>query len=153
MNTLFNKSNVDKLQGRIDNLQPDSKALWGKMTVSEMICHLSDPLRDILGIRQTKPVFPVLLRPLMKWMLLGKKPFGKNAPTAKPYLQAQNGGGTKPTSFDADRRELKNLLNRFAAIDSTTVLSTHAALGLLNKEEADILMSKHFEHHLGQFGV
>ena len=153
MNTLFHQSTVGQTLQRIDRLQITSQPLWGKMTVNEMICHVSDPFRDFLKIRNTKPVTPVFLRPLMKWMLLNKKPFSKNAPTVKPYLQSPKGGGTKPTDFQIDRTELIELITKFSKLDDTFPLGTHAALGQLSKQQAGLFMWKHLDHHLRQFGV
>jgi hypothetical protein len=153
MNTLFNSKDYTQMLERISKLNSSSAPLWGKMTVNQMVCHLSDPFRDFLKIRITSPVVPFFLRPLFKMMLLGKSPFGKNSPTVKPYLQSIKGGGTKPKSFDSDLSELKNLLYKFASLDSKTELGNHGALGLLNQEQAGIFMWKHLDHHLRQFGV
>lgn len=153
MNTLFNPDDFRQVNQRISNLRSTATPLWGKMTVNQMLCHISDPFRDFLNIRTTKPVMPSFLRPLFKRMLLGKKPFGKNSPTVRPYLQAKNGGGTKPTDFDADFAALRHLLQQFYAADKTLPLGNHGALGRLTHDEAGVFMWKHLDHHLRQFGV
>lgn len=153
MKTLFDKTTATEILQRIDQLEHISKAKWGKMTVTEMICHTTDPLRDLLKIRKTKPVTPSFLRPLMKWFLINEKPFPKNAPTAKPYLQSPKGGGTQPKDFRTDRDELKNLVIAFSKLDDSFSLGSHAALGQLTKQQAGQFMWKHLDHHLRQFGV
>ena len=152
MNSLYTSTDFKDIQQRIDTLTSAAQPLWGKMTVNEMVCHLSDPFRDFLKIRNTKPVVPFFLRPLMKMMLLNEKPFSKNAPTVKPYLQSPKGKGTKKTNFETDKAELKNLLSKFVSVTHNSDLGTHAALGQLNKEEAGLFMWKHLDHHLRQFG-
>ncbi len=152
MNTLNDQTTVNETLDRIDRLQPSSQPLWGKMTVNEMICHVSDPFRDFLKIRKTKPVTPSFLRPLMRWFLLSKKPFPKNAATVKPYLQSAKGGGTKPKDFETDIASLKELVDQFSKIDNNFALGTHAAIGQLTKEQAGLFMWKHLDHHLRQFG-
>ena len=134
-------------------IQPDSKRLWGRLTAHEMICHISDPLRDFLKIRNVEPVMPTFLRPLLKFMMLGNLPFRKNALTVKPYLLAANGGATKPVEFEADMQTLIELLDRFTGMDDAFQLGPHAAVGLLTKAQAGRLMFKHLDHHLRQFGA
>ncbi|GIV32799.1 MAG: hypothetical protein KatS3mg031_0334 [Chitinophagales bacterium] len=153
MNTLNNPAALSELLERINRLQPSSQPLWGKMTVHEMICHVSDPFRDVLKIRNIQPVTPFFLRPLLKWILLNKKPFGKNAPTVKPYLQSHKGGGTKPKNFENDKTALKDLVIKFSELDDHFVLGPHAALGKLSRDQAGLLMWKHLDHHLRQFGL
>ncbi len=153
MKTLFDKNTTIESLQRIDQLQANSKSIWGKMSVNEMICHVSDPFRDMLRIRNTKPAIPSLLRPLMKWLLLNEKPFSKNAPTVKPYLQSPKGTGTKPNDFLSDKEELKRLVSEFARINEGFILGKHAALGHLTKKQAGRFMWKHLDHHLRQFGV
>jgi hypothetical protein len=153
MKSIFNPNDKDQLLARITNLKNTSQPLWGKMTVNEMICHVSDPFRDFLKIRTIKTAVPFFLRPLLKMMVLGKKPFGKNQPTVKPYLQSSKGGGTKSKGFETDVEELKNLINKFVFSDSNMELGNHGALGVLTKEQAGLYSWKHLDHHLGQFGV
>jgi len=153
MKTLFDTKTTSETLQRIDQLQESTQPLWGKMTVNQMICHVSDPFRDFLKIRNTKPVTPFIFRPLMKWMLLNQKPFGKNAPTVKPYLQSPKGSGTKPKDFESDKAALKDLVNNFSGLDDSFALGPHAALGQLTKQQAGLFMWKHLDHHLRQFGV
>src|SRR4051812_46329788 len=102
MKNIFNTDDKNQILDRITNLKATSQPLWGKMTANEMICHVSDPFRDFLKIRNTKSAVPFFLRPLLKIMVLGKKPFGKNQPTVNPYLQSLKGSGTKPKVFETD---------------------------------------------------
>jgi hypothetical protein len=90
---------------------------------------------------------------LLKWFLINERPFSKNAPTAKPYLQAPNGGGTQPSGFQTDKEALKRILTQFSMLEEDFDLGTHAALGQLTKKQAGQFMWKHLDHHLRQFGV
>jgi hypothetical protein len=153
MKSLFNTFDYKEIIDRINKLAPDSKPTWGKMTVNEMICHITDPLRDLIKIRITKPVIPFFLRPLMQKILITEKPWGKNSPTVKPYLQAPKGGGTKPRGFQTDQSLLISILDQFHSIKDDFVLGEHGALGKLSKDKAGKFMWKHLDHHLRQFGV
>jgi len=152
MGSLLNTTDTNIILERLDKLKTSSKPLWGKMTVNEMICHVSDPLRDVLKIRESKPAVPFILRSLLKIILLNNKPFSKNSPTVKPYLQDDKGKGTKPKGFDSDMDDLIQLIHQFQTIDKDFVLGNHAALGQLNQDTAARFIWKHLDHHLNQFG-
>lgn len=153
MGNLTNAADYQQTRGRIGQLKQDTNALWGKMTAGEMVCHIADPMRDLLGVRHTKPLVPALFRPLFKMMLLSKKPFGKNLPTMKPYMQGGKGTGTKPTDFDHDKAILLTLIDQFHATDPKYIFYPHPGAGKLTREENGFLMWKHMDHHLRQFGV
>lgn len=40
MGSLFNAEDNNSIRKRINKLTPDSKPLWGKMNVSQMLAHL-----------------------------------------------------------------------------------------------------------------
>ena len=44
MSTIFNTSDNEFIISRLNQLTSDSKALWGKMNVSQMIVHCQQPL-------------------------------------------------------------------------------------------------------------
>ena len=58
MTTILDKSVCDSIIHRNTKLSHETKGLWGKMTVGEMLCHTADLMRNCLGIRQTEPVTP-----------------------------------------------------------------------------------------------
>ena len=152
-NSLFNKGDYDNIVSRINKLSPDTQNQWGKMTVNEMICHVSDPFRDVLNERQTKPVVPALFRPLAKMMIITKKPWKKNLQTLKLYKQGGGGNGTPPKDFNTDRNTLLKLVSDFAATSPRYQFGNHGGLGKLSRDENGFLMWKHLDHHLSSFGV
>jgi hypothetical protein len=153
MTTILNKSECDAIINRINKLTPDAKSIWGKMTVNEMLCHTADLLRDILGIRQTEPVTPVEMRPQIIAMVITAQEWDKNLPTFPPYLQGECGGGTKPANFEADKKTLLDLVNKFCNTTDNFSFFPHAGLGVLSREQNGNLIWKHTDHHLRQFGV
>jgi hypothetical protein len=153
MNTLSSSNDAKIIFDRINNLKSSSTPLWGKMTVNEMVCHISDPFRDLLKIRITKNTTPFFLTPILRMMVLGRMAHGKNMPTSKPYLQGEKGQGTKPKGFDTDIEDLKKLYNQYISQDPNEKLGCHGALGNINREQANRYIWKHLDHHLRQFGV
>jgi len=153
MKTILNQSEYEAIIGRCQNLTPDTKGVWGKMTVNEMLCHTSDIFRDILGIRQTEPVTPVEMRPQILAMVLTEQDWDKNLPTFPPYLQGEGGGGTKPVNFESDKKSLLGLINMFYNTTEDFSFSPHAGLGVLSRDQFGAFVWKHTDHHLREFGV
>jgi hypothetical protein len=153
MGNLTNTADYQEIRKRISQLTSQTAGLWGKMNVRQMVCHVSDPIRDAFGMRNTKPAVPAIFRPILKMMLFSKKPFGKNLPTMKPFLQDDKGGGSKPAEFEADKKVLLELVDRFHATDSNYSFHPHPGVGKLSREQNGFLVWKHLDHHLRQFGV
>ena len=48
MDSLFNAEDNNSIQDRINKLGADTKPLWGKMNVSQMLAHLEPPCLRVL---------------------------------------------------------------------------------------------------------
>ncbi len=57
MKSVFDKTTRDKLKNRINSLNENSSAQWGKMTVSQMMKHCSQWDEMTLGKKQYKQSF------------------------------------------------------------------------------------------------
>lgn len=152
-NSLFNKSDYDSIVSRINKLSADSNNLWGKMTANEMLCHVTDPFRDVMNTRNTKPAIPGFLRPIAKKFIITAKPWKPNLATLKLYRQGENGNGTKPTDFDNDKQALLDFMKKFSNVEKNYEFGAHGGLGKLSRDENGFLMWKHLDHHLRSFGV
>jgi hypothetical protein len=151
MKTIFDPADYDSLVERIVKLDPRAKRLWGRMTINEMIVHLSDPLRDMLGTRITQPVTPPELWPKLIAKVLTESDWAHNQRTFSPYLQEEGGGGTRPKGFEEDRTTLLQLVSKFYKTIPDFVPHPHAGLGMLTREQAGLYIWKHIDHHLRQF--
>jgi len=138
-----------ELLARIEKLTPETHALWGKMNVNQMICHITDPLRTALGLRPLENQSSFLLRTFVKWIVFNF-PFMKNAPTMKGFNQ-EAGDGTPPTSFAQDKTTFLQLFHQF--LNHKGEFSNHPAFGKLSNTEWNTLTYSHLDHHLRQFGV
>src|SRR5262245_56334686 len=113
MKTLACERDKAEVLRRLEALRYDSVRHWGRMSVHQMVCHLSDGYRILTGELTAKPVATPLPRPMMKWIALYapvKWPAG--IPTT-PELD-QTVGGTRPVDFEADVAELAKLLDQIA---------------------------------------
>jgi hypothetical protein len=117
--TLSNSADKQQIVERLGAIQPNSVRQWGRMTVHQMICHLSDSFRVTMGLKPWR-IERVSIAPIplpywfVKWVALDlpfKWPHG--TPT-RPEVDSER-GGTTPMQWDADRAELLRLLVRMAA--------------------------------------
>ena len=90
-------------------------------------------------------VFGRLVKPLA---LGDDKPMKRNAPTAPSFVVDDE------RDLAAERAKLVALIDRFAAAGPAGCTShPHAFFGRLTPQEWSVLMYKHLDHHLRQFGV
>jgi len=153
MKTLIEKSSYENIIERINRLSPDSERLWGTMTPNQMLCHLSDPLRDILGIRPSQVLIPPPVQQQLKAVIFGDADWEHTYKTFPTYSQDKDGQGTKPTGFEQDKGMLIGLLNQFYYTPADFIFHPHAGLGVLSREEFGVYVWKHTDYHLRQFGV
>ncbi|MEO8514758.1 MAG: hypothetical protein ABI543_14465, partial [Ignavibacteria bacterium] len=67
---------------RISGISSDSKALWGKMNVAQMLYHCRQPILAGLGeIKSKRKLIGYLFGSLAKKQMLSDKPFKKGLPT------------------------------------------------------------------------
>jgi hypothetical protein len=122
------------------------------MTASEMVCHLSDAFRVVMGEREAKSVSNWFSRTAFKWAglwLPAKWPQGiETVPECDPKL-----GGTAPGKFEANLSELRSLLERFARQSREFEWSPHPIFGEMTDKEWLRWGYLHMDHHLRQFGA
>jgi len=155
--TLSNPANKQQIVERLGKIQPSSARQWGRMTVNQMICHLSDSFRVTMGLKFARAsriaVAPIPLpRWFVKWVALGTSiPWPRELQT-RPEVDAER-GGTPPSQFDQDKAELFRLLDRFTRQPRDFELQPHPMFG--NMSEGDWMRwgYLHMDHHLRQFGA
>jgi hypothetical protein len=131
---------------RVQALRSDSTGRWGKMSVDQMLWHVSDALALALGELSVPPTKPPLPRTLLKFMILNL-PWGKNAPTMPQFVAKQK------YDFETERTRCLRLIDRVASMDIDAEWPTHPMLGRMSGSEVSRLHAKHLHHHLTQFGV
>jgi len=70
MKTLANAKDKAEIVRRLEAIGPVSRRRWGKMTVAEMVCHLSDGFRVAMSEKTANPVSNLFTRSMMKWAAL-----------------------------------------------------------------------------------
>lgn len=152
MKNIIDYSIKTKILQRIEKLNPSASAKWGKMNINQMLCHCADQLRLANGTKSSKFIGNFMLTTVFKWLILTfmKAPKGK-IETVKELKQGV--GGTKPTSFEDDRKALIDLIQNFDESFKTNKTVVHPAFGKMNHWQNGRLAYLHLDHHLRQFGV
>lgn len=149
---IFKEEDYQTILRRIDQLTPEHQKQWGKMNVTQMLCHTTDQIRLALGFMEAKDQSSFWSRNIVKHIALRKKmPKGKIETV--PELNQVEGNGTPSVTFIDDRVNLVKLLTMFKEQDTNYVWAPHPYFGALSREQWGRLAYMHLDHHLEQFGV
>ena len=149
MNYLFDPVASSKIIDRIQQLTPESKSLWGKMNVSQMLAHCQPPMLVALGEHKLKGnILGFFLGRFIKKVVVGDKPYKRGLPTTPAYIV------TEQRNFEEEKQKLVALVQRFSAGGPDKLSKDpHPVFGPMSAEDWDKSQWKHLDHHLQQFGV
>lgn len=149
MGNIFIEADKNDIINRIDELHPNSKPMWGKMNVAQMLAHCIVPTRVSAGeIPSKQSLLGKLFGKTAKKQLLAPGNMRKNLPTAPGFIIKET------PDFYASQEALKEAIQRLYETDKTALVQRkHPFFGRMNMEEWGMLNYKHFDHHLRQFGV
>ncbi|MFD2892646.1 hypothetical protein ACFS5J_11560 [Flavobacterium chuncheonense] len=110
MKSIYNPEDNIQIIERIQKLTPESKALWGKMSVDQMMSHCIAPIDVAFGNLPLKANFIMqILGKILKNKILKAPDFKKNSPTAPSFVR------TGTYDFETTKNELIKKVKRFAA--------------------------------------
>jgi Protein of unknown function (DUF1569) len=149
MKSLFNRQHNDEIIERLNRLTPETKGVWGKMNVSQMLAHTQQPLRVAFGeLKLKRSIVGILVGPFAKKKLSNEEQWRHNMPTDKNFIIGEE------RNFEGERQKLTALVRRFAELGPAGLSGeTHPFFGKLTVDEWDRLMWNHLDHHLRQFGA
>jgi hypothetical protein len=152
MKTLSKPGDKEEILRRLAAIQPDTPRQWGKMSARQMVCHLSDGCRMYMGLKKVSGARGGVKPRLLRWIAIwAPVPWPKGFPTA-PELD-QEGKGTPPAQFEADKQELVGLLERLARRPKDFAWQPHPTFGQMSERSWMRLAYRHADHHLRQFGA
>jgi hypothetical protein len=150
MKNLFDPAIAKQVKARFEKLQPDSPRQWGMMNPAQVMAHCSAGIEMSLGnLRPPRKLIGRLLGPIIKPMALcDDEPMRRNSPTVEGLVVQDE------RDVEVERTRLCELIDRFTA-DGPAACTTHphAFFGRLTPQEWSVLMYKHLDHHLRQFGA
>jgi hypothetical protein len=149
MQSLFEPEARLKISGRLAALSPGAVRQWGKMDAAQMLAHCSNALEVATGDRPLKrKLIGRVFGPFVRSSLLGEKPFSKDSPTDPSFIVRDS------RDFAREKERLAGLVRRFCeAGPSEAGRREHSFLGRLSGDEWGVIMFKHLDHHLRQFGA
>jgi hypothetical protein len=150
MKNLFDAATVAEVKDRMAHLGPESERQWGKMNAPQAVAHCSAGLELAMGDRRPPQLWlGRIIGWIIKPMALGNDaPMRRNSPTVPSIVVADE------RDLRAERDKLTALIDRFAASGPAGCTThPHSFFGRLTPQEWAILMYKHLDHHLRQFGV
>ena len=149
MKNLFAPSERQQILERIGKLQAGATRQWGKMDVAQMCAHCVAALEVGAGdVALEHSFIGKVLGRFVKGSLLGEKPFPKNSPTDPSFVVSD------PRDFAKEKERLAAIVKRFGEAGASAADGRmHSFFGRLTGKEWGILMHKHLDHHLRQFGA
>lgn len=147
MPSIYNTNDNQQLIERINRLTPSTPALWGKMSVDQMLKHCNAASEVAFGTKDLKINFFMKLLGKMLKNKVFNSDFKRNSPTAPEFVFKES------YDFENSKNELIKNVTLFANGHETIKVMNHPFWGKMTYEDWDKLMWRHLDHHLRQFGV
>lgn len=149
MPTLFDKQTQDIMLARVNKLTSTSQRQWGKMSVSQMLKHMSVafavPVNKIQVPKDSLYAFSA--NPFARWLLIRViTKWPKNMLPAPESFRVNN-----DPEFEATKKEFVQIYSDF--LNASDFSGCHPVFGVMSKELWGEAMYIHLNHHLEQFGV
>jgi hypothetical protein len=147
---IFTKEVSDGIVDRINKLTAQTKPLWGKMTVEQMLAHCSVTYEMMYENKHPKPGFfmKLMLNAFVKKGVVGTGPYRKNSQTAPAFLIKDS------RNFEIEKKRLINYIQKTQQLGEKEFDHKEShSFGKLSIDEWNTMFYKHLNHHLSQFGV
>lgn len=151
MQDIFDRNIADNFIHRINQLTHESKPIWGKMNVAQMLAHTNVTYEFVYEPeKHHKPnaIKRFLIKLFAKPIVTGPKPYPKNLRTAPEFII------TDERDFNKEKERLINFINKTQQFGRNYFDNKESfSFGKLSAEEWNTMFAKHLDHHLQQFGV
>lgn len=145
MHSIFDEATRIELIERINKVDENCTAQWGKMDVSQMLRHCVQWEEMILGKRIYKQSFLGKLfgKMALKGMIKDDSPVKKNMPTVPEFKVMEK------CDVATEKKKWLSLINEHIYVSHPNFV--HPFFGKMTKEQVGLLAYKHTDHHLRQF--
>ena len=150
MKSIFETEAKAELLNRLENLEAESSAKWGKMNVNQMLVHCQKPIELALGESTIKkPNFLMgMMMKLVAPSLYNDKPWKEGLPTAKEFIIVNSDG------FNTEKDKLKSKIETMSTSKNYfEPKKKHPYFGTFTADQWGKSAYKHLDHHFRQFGV
>ncbi|MBO9617812.1 MAG: DUF1569 domain-containing protein [Niabella sp.] len=150
MTNIFSPEGAGAFIKRIELLTPKSQPQWGKMSVDQMLAHLSVMYELVYTDKHPQPGKFVkwILKTFVKKTVVNETPYKHNMKTAPFFLI------TGARDFEKEQARLIGYIQQTQQLGGAHFEGKEShSFGPLTQEEWNNLFAKHLDHHLRQFGV
>jgi hypothetical protein len=152
MKTLAQAGDKAEILRRLGHVRFDSPPQWGRMSAPQMICHLTDSFRVVIGQKRVSHASGPLQRTVVKWLALyAPLRWPAGVPT-RPEVD-QELEGTPPADFAADVAALVDLVELITTNTRAVSWEPHPIFGKMSERAWLRWAYLHVDHHLRQFGA
>lgn len=147
---IFTTDVAQELIQRINQLTPATQAVWGKMSVAQMLAHCNVTYEMIYEDIHPQPNFfmKLILKSFVKKIVTNEVPYKHHSQTAPQFIIKE----TK--DFEKEKNRLISYITKTQQLGETHFDNKLShSFGPLNKTEWNNMFYKHLDHHLRQFGV
>jgi hypothetical protein len=150
MKSVFNLNDSKEIIERISQLTPDTKGLWGKMSVAQMLAHCNVTYEMAYENIHPAPnsFVKFMLKLFVKKSVVNETPYKKSIQTAPAFIIKEN------KDFYTEKERLINYIIKTQELGKNYFEGRESlSFGSLNSKEWNNMFYKHLDHHLQQFGV
>ena len=150
MKNLFDAARAAEIDRRIASVEPGSPARWGRMDAAQAMAHCAAGVAMATGdIRPPRALAGRIFGALVKRLAFrDDAPMRPNSPTVTELRVADE------RDMATEKARLRARLAEFAAGGAARCTThPHPFFGKLTPDEWAVLMYKHLDHHLRQFGA
>jgi hypothetical protein len=147
---IFEKNVSDEIVQRINKLNNNTQANWGKMNAAQMLSHCAVTYEMVYDDIHPKPnaLVKFILKLMVKNNVVNEVPYKPNGNTAPQFLIKDN------RDFDKEKSRLVEYINKTQTLGEAHFNNKEShSFGVLSKAEWNNMFYKHLNHHLSQFGV
>ena len=145
MQTIFNTTTREELINRINSLNTNSKAQWGKMDVYQMLKHCTLWEEMIQSKKNHKRMFMgrVFGKMALKSVLKDEAPLRHSTPTIPELVITTKG------DVELQKAEWIARIKQYEHFSNPNF--EHVFFGKMTEEQIGQMVYKHIDHHLRQF--
>jgi hypothetical protein len=147
---IFSEKVSKETISRIEKLNPNTPAIWGKMSVDQMLAHCNVTYEMAFENIHSKPnaFIKLILKLLVKKNVVNEKEYSKNGTTAPQFIIKSK------KDFEIEKNRLIAYIIKSRELGESYYEGKEShSFGKLTKIEWNNMFYKHLNHHLSQFGV
>ncbi|MFC5270179.1 DUF1569 domain-containing protein [Adhaeribacter terreus] len=150
MKNVFEPAVSTEFISRINQLTPQTQALWGKMNISQMLAHCNVTYELAYENKHPEPnaFVKLMLKLFVKSTVVTDKAYSKGMHTAKFFIINDE------RNFETEKNRLQTYIQKTQQLGPQYFEGRVShSFGTLKSSEWNVMFYKHLNHHLEQFGV